>query len=505
MASLKWFPQVAFKDFFYTTAEEILSKRTVFREDVDYFVPHGGRGSAKSYSFMDAIVVEASLRPIRILCAREYQISIEESIKAEIEAAIDARGLNGFFRCLESRIEGLNGSKFIFKGIKNNIKNLKSISDVDILVCEEAENITKNSWDKLLPSIRPRNSFGNRGKRPINIIIFNPDDELDDTYQRFIVNPPPRSVIKLINWRDNKYFPEYLDDMRLHSLKTRPLKDHEHDWEGKPKSSGDDVIIDREWVRAARFASRDKDWVHVGKKRTAYDPAGQGKDSNAAVFGDGNIIKTIDEWVKSKDLRKASERAFNPAAVRDLSEEFIYDTCGGLGDGVSVFVLDAKLKIIKEMQEELKSASKNETDRMEMSVERVKKIKITPFDAGSPVSNPKKKVPGTKKTWGEQYSNAKAQLHAITAQKLYNTYRFIVLKERDIDPNDMMSFDIEDGVMFNKIVVELSTPIWVKSATNSKKKVEDKKAMQKRTGQPSPNVGDSIHMLNIPNKGKRFN
>ena len=500
MANLDWRPQEIFEDFFYTDADEILKRRTVFREDLDYFIPYGGRGSAKSFTIDDALVVEASLRPIRILCAREIQLSIDESIKADIEAAITERELDWFFKITNNSITGLNGSKFIFKGIKNNIKNLKSISDVDILVVEEAENVTKNSWDKLLPSIRPRKPFGNRGKRPICIAIFNPDDELDDTYQRFIVNPPPRSLAKLINWRDNKYFPAHLNDMRLHSLRTRPKRDHEHDWEGKPISASEDVIIDREWVRAARFASRDERWVHCGEKRTGYDPAGQGKDCNASVFANGNIIEHVDEWVKSQDLREASKRSFNPAMSRDRVTRYIYDTCGGLGDGVSVFVDDARDELIEEIKKELKSKvhSAQEISEQNNYIERVANLTIFPFDAGSPVVNPDEKIKGTNKTWGEQYSNAKAQAHAVTAQRMYNTFRFIVLKENDIDPDDMMSIDIEDDYTFNKMVLELSTPLWVKSLTNSKKKVESKEAMFKRTGLKSPGIGDGVHMVNAP-------
>ena len=479
--TLKWFPQAAFAEFFYTDANEIIKRRTVFREDITYFVPHGGRGSAKSFTFMDAIVVEASIRPVRILCTREIQLSIEESVKAEIEAAISDRGLDSFFRILKTEIVGLNGSKFMFKGIKNNIKNLKSISDVDIVLCEEAENIVKNSWEKLLPSIRPRKSFGNRGKRPINIIIFNPDDELDDTYQRFVINPPPRTITKSINWRDNKYFPENLEEMRLHSLKTRPKKDHEHDWEGKPKGAGGDVIIDREWVRAARFASKLVGFSKVGKKVKAYDPAGQGRDSNATVYADGNIIKSVDEWVRSEDLRQASERAFENVA-EDAVDRFVFDTCGGLGDGVEVFISDEIKNIEEERNYKLKTV-------------------VFPFDAGAPVVpiiNGSDLVPGTSKKWSEMYSNAKAQTQAITAQKLYNTFRFVKLGETDIDPGDMLSIDIEDDDVFNTIVRELSAPLWVKSGTNSKKKVEDKKVMKKRTGQESPNIADALHMCYAP-------
>tara|TARA_R110000851_G_scaffold187062_1_gene336539 strand:+ start:553 stop:2064 length:1512 start_codon:yes stop_codon:yes gene_type:complete len=489
-AVLDWMPQEAFSDFFYTTADEIISKRTVFKEELTYFVPYGGRGSGKSFTIIDACVVEAALRCVRILCTREIQLSIDESIKAEIEAAIVDRGLSHFFKITDKQIVGLNGSKFMFKGIKNNIKNIKSISDVDIVLCEESENVSKNSWDKLLPSIRPRKPFGGRGQRPIIIAIFNPDDELDDTYQRFIVNPPPRSSIKLINWRDNKYFPENLEEMRLHSLRTRPTADHEHDWEGKPRSASDDVMIQRDWIRAARFASRKDGFVKAGIKCVAYDPSGQGKDANAVVYADGNVVNMIDEWLKSNDLREASYRAYDYAHELK-ADRFVYDTCGGLGDGVSVFIDDKRQAII--------SAAKDVINHGESSalINAEQQRNIFAFDAGSGVMNSDDEIEGTGKTWGERCSNAKAQAWMVVAQKLYNTYRFVVLGE-EVESSSMISIDIDDDVVFNKLVKELSTGLWVKSLTNSKKKVESKDAMEKRTGQKSPNIGDAFIMCYAP-------
>ncbi|MCK4620928.1 MAG: PBSX family phage terminase large subunit [Desulfuromonadales bacterium] len=474
--NLDWRPQEAFAEYFYTDPAEIIRHKTVFQEGIENFVSYGGRGSAKTWTWVDAVVVEASLRSVRILVTRELQNSIEESIKAEIENTIDERGLGHFFRVLKTEITALNGSKFIFKGLKNNITNLKSIADVDIVLCEEAENITKNSWDKLLPSIRPRS-----GRAPIVIVIFNPELELDDTYQRWVTSPPPETISKLINWRDNKHFPEHLNKQRLHFKKTRPLRDYEHVWEGKPTGPDGEVIIDLEWIKAARFASRHELFKRVGDRVVGYDPAGQGKDSNAVVYVDGNIVKEIDEWVRSDDLRKATQRAFG-MALRNKANCFRFDVCGGLGDGVDVFVADEK--------EEHPSAALH--------------IEVAPFDAGSHVVGADDLIPGTDKTWGDTYTNAKAQAHGIMAQLLYNTYRFIVLGETDMLPEDMLSIDIEDDDQFNKLARELSTPLWVKSNTNSKKKVEAKKDMEKRTGQPSPNTADGLYMIKAPQEAQHI-
>lgn len=476
--TLEFKPQKIFAHAYYTDANEIIENRTLFRHEFDYFVDYGGRGGGKTVDKVESVVLESTIRPVRVLVARELQNSIEESVKAEIEAKIIELDLLDFFVITKTEIKGLNGSKFIFKGIKNNINNLKSIADVDVVLVEEAENVSKNSWDKLLPSIRPKSG------RPIIIIIFNPANELDDTYQRFIVDTPPRTCLTRVNYNHNKYFPEFLEKQRLHAKRVLPKKEYDHIWEGKPKGSEGDVIIDLDWVKAARYASRHPEWEMVLGKRVGYDPAGQGKDCHAVAFIDGNCVKEIDEWPLSPDLREATRRAMG-MAVRNNVDEFYYDECGGFGDGVSVFVSD------------IKEGDDKEFGKIEVNCE------IKPFNAGDAVINSEEKIEGTDKGWGETYTNAKAQVHAITAQKLYNTYRFIVLGERDIIFTEMMSIDIEDDDQFKKLSKEMTSPLWIKSKTNSKKKVESKEDMEKRIGQKSPNMADSIYMTEVPSEIKK--
>lgn len=470
--NLNWAPQEAFVDFFEMDPQKVMTNRSLFNSAYSYFVAYGGRGSGKTFTFSDAVVLEGTLRPIRILITREIQNSIAESIKSEIENVIEARGLSGsFYTIKKDYIVGANGTRFMFKGLKNNITSIKSISDVDVVLCEESENVSKKSWDVFLPSIRPRS-----GRPPIVIVIFNPNDELDDTWTRFMVSPPPRTISRLINWKDNAFFPDYLNELRLECLKTRPRKEYDNIWEGVPVGNYDNCIINRDWIRAARFASRQEGFIKTGKKVVGYDPAGQGRDYHAVVVMDGNVLVSVDEWPLSDDLRKGTRRAMESARTYN-ADKFSYDECGGYGDGVSVFVNDIV----------------NGRDPDAAPVE----IDVSPFNAGAPVVDPDDKIPGTDKTNAETYVNLKAQTHGITAQRLYNTYRFVVLKE-SVDPKDMLSIDIANDEVFTKLVRELSAPLWVRSAVNGKLKVESKDAMEKRTGQVSPNIADALHMTQAP-------
>jgi phage terminase large subunit len=481
MNSLHFTPQKVFAPAYNLITKVIMAERSFFSSDYDYFVDYGGRGGGKTKDKVKAVVLEASIRCVRVLVTREFQESISESIKAEIETCIEELDLGHFFKITEERIVGLNGSRFVFKGLKKNINNIKSIANVDIVIVEEAENVSYNSWDKLLPSIRPTSG------RAIVIVIFNPDSELDATWQTWIVNTPARTLLTNCNYPDNKYFPRFLEAMRLHDEKTLPPKRYKNKWLGIPAGSGGDVIIDQEWLKASRFASNHEEWVKVGPKVVAYDPAGQGKDNHAVTYADGNCVKEVDEWPLSPDLRVATNRALSMARKHEATE-FTYDECGGFGDGVSVFAKD-----------NIEGIS---TDEDGINFEALD-IAITPFNAGDSIEKPEdwddgKKIKGTEKTPYETYCNQKAHAHGVVAQQLYNTYRFIELGERGIDFSDMLSLDIEDDDMWKKIMREMSTALWVKSEANSKKKVESKEAMKKRTGQESPNINDAIVMLRAP-------
>lgn len=481
MSKLVFTPQKVFSQAYNLDPKLIMAERSFFSSKYDYFVDYGGRGGGKTKDKVKSVVLEASIRKVRVLVTREFQESISESIKAEIETCIEELGLGDFFKITEDKIRGLNGSRFVFKGLKKNINNIKSIANVDIVLVEEAENVSENSWDKLLPSIRPVSG------RAIVIVIFNPASELDATWQTWIVNTPLRTLLTECNYPDNKYFPSFLEAQRLHDERVLPPKRYKNKWLGIPAGSDGDIIIDQDWIKAARFASKHEEWVSVGNKVVSYDPAGQGRDSHAVAYLDGNCVKEVDEWPLSPDLRVATNRALSMARKHG-ADEFTYDECGGFGDGVSVFAKD-----------NVEGISIDEDGVNFPAID----IKVTPFNAGDSIPKPEdwdesKKIKGTEKTPYEIYCNQKAHAHGVVAQQLYNTYRFIELGERGIDFNDMLSLDIEDDAMWKKIIREMSTALWVKSETNSKKKVESKEAMKKRTGQESPNLNDAIVMLRAP-------
>jgi phage terminase large subunit len=147
---------------------------------------------------------------------------------------------------LESEIRGKNGSSFSFAGLATNtVESIKSFEGCDIVWVEEAQTVSKKSWDILIPTIRKPDSE--------IWVSFNPALDTDDTYQRFVINPPPECSVVKVNYYDNPWFPEVLENERLHSENTNP--DYKNIWLGECKAAVDGAIYANE-IREAQEGGR---------------------------------------------------------------------------------------------------------------------------------------------------------------------------------------------------------------------------------------------------------
>ena len=211
-----------------------------------YKVAYGGRGSGKSWSMARALLLQASNKPLRILCAREVQRSIKQSVHTLLNDQIQALGLGPLYEVLETEIRSRSGSSFSFTGLATNtVESIKSFEGCDVVWIEEAQTVSKKSWDILIPTIRKPDSE--------IWVSFNPNIDTDDTYQRFVVEPPENAKVVKVNWQDNPWFPEVLETERLHSLKTNP--DYANIWEGDCKAAVDGAIYSNE-IREAQEGNR---------------------------------------------------------------------------------------------------------------------------------------------------------------------------------------------------------------------------------------------------------
>ena len=202
-----------------------------------YKVYYGGRGAGKSHSAAKALLILGAKSQIRVLCAREYQTSIKDSVHKLLCDQIHLMGLEGFYEITQSAIRGKNGTEFAFVGLKNNVANVKSYEGVDYCWVEEAQTVSRHSWNTLIPTIRKEGSE--------IWITFNPELETDETYQRFVVRPPEHAVVQKINWSDNPWFPEVLA-LEKDALKSRDPSAYQTVWEGLCRLTVDGAIFAQE-------------------------------------------------------------------------------------------------------------------------------------------------------------------------------------------------------------------------------------------------------------------
>jgi len=232
--------------------------------------------------------VQASERPLRVLCTREVQRSIKDSVHRLLSDQIAAMGLGSFFEILETEIRGKNGSSFNFSGLSNQTsESIKSFEGVDVCWCEEAQNISKKSWDTLIPTIRKADSE--------IWISFNPGMDTDETYLRFVASPPPDAEVHQINYHDNPWFPDVLEKERLHCKMTN-AEDYKQIWDGKCRTTIDGAIYADEFgeaVRTGRITNVPYDPKLKVLGRGADHRLHRGKPQNIGLVCDGAAKKAV--------------------------------------------------------------------------------------------------------------------------------------------------------------------------------------------------------------------
>lgn len=246
-----------------------------------YKVCLSGRGSGKSVHIAIALLWYASRAKVKILCVREYMNSIAESSKAQIEEMIEKSGTRDHWTITNTEIiHKKTQSRFIFKGVAHNVSSIKSIPDIDILWCEEAETMSRESIDILIPTIRKANSQ----------LWFsgNPKDRTQAISQMFIENePPPNTVLICNDYRDNPFCSEELKSEAEH-LKTTSPEMYNHIWLGEYLDTANLILV-RNCI-LGQAPERKTDRVVVG-----VDIARDGGDRSVICVRKGANIA----WMKS--------------------------------------------------------------------------------------------------------------------------------------------------------------------------------------------------------------
>jgi phage terminase large subunit len=220
-------------------------------EPARFKVLWGGRAGVKSWNFARGLLALARIRKMRIGCARETMKSIEDSVHQLLQDQIAALGMGDFFRAQKKNIRGLNGSTFSYHGLRDkSVHNIKSLESVDILWVEEAQNVSRNSWTTVIPTIRKPGSE--------IWVSFNPELETDETYQRFVVHPPEGAKVLKTGYQDNPFLSDEIrkdmSDMRARDSR-EGTEEFQYVYEGvcKPAVTG---AVYREQLIAAEKEGR---------------------------------------------------------------------------------------------------------------------------------------------------------------------------------------------------------------------------------------------------------
>lgn len=431
------------------------------------YVLYGGRASSKTYHTAAFCVYLAANYRAKFLCVRQYQNRIADSVKTVIEECIYRLGIESEFRITDNEItHKRTGSTFAFLGIQRNLKEIKGIAGIDILWIEEAEDLTEEQWRILEPTIRAEGSK--------IFIVFNPRFSSDFVYKRFVVNPPPDTLSRRINYDENPFLSQTMIDI-IKAAEAEDYDEYEHIYLGVPRNDDESVIIKRSWIEAAIDAHKVLGFEASGARRLGFDVADSGNDLCANVESHGSVALWADEWKGQEDeLLKSCMRTYERARQREAS--IVYDSIGvGASSGAKFAELNA-------------------------AHPKLRKIPYSKFNAGGAIFNPDGSYqPGIKNK--DMFSNIKSQAWWLVADRFRNTYN-AVRKGETFRDDELISI-ASDCPHLDKLIDELSTPKRDYDA-NGRVKVESKKDMAKREV-ASPNLADAFIMCFAPAPNTSFN
>ena len=288
-----------------------------------YFVFEGGRSSGKTTTICQSLVLRGAVQPIRVLCAREFQNSINESVKKSLEDAIKFLNLDGYVITKDS-IEHENGTSFVFKGLHNDPETtVKGLEGIDVCFIDEAQFISKHSLDILLPTIRKENSTV--------IFAMNPLTPKDEVMERFVWNAneqvESRTIHRHVTYRTALKAGLLPEEVLQQVREAKDSPDFAHIWEGKPTEN----ILNR-IMTWQQLTNAETDIVPSGGVTFGVDVARLGTDRTAVAVNQAGTLIDLVSWKHTRltesaqTIRQLADK-YNPTAIN-------IDDCG-VGGGLT--------------------------------------------------------------------------------------------------------------------------------------------------------------------------
>lgn len=302
----------------------------------------GGRGSGKSYGVGDILVAKSIQERLNILCARQIQASISDSVQSLLTERAESLGVANWFKATQAELVNKTGSRFMFKGLKDQTAqtSVKSIFNIHCCWVEEAQSVTQEALDFLTPSVRGKGSelifTYNRlaDNDPVHKLFLSLADsesqkvlETKNGVYRWVEYSGNNMIGVFINHDGNPFFPEELEFDRKHCLEKFP-DDYGHIWLGEPLSKELNTIINRAQIAEA-----------MSRKISGEGQAQVGCD--VARYGDDKTVITTRKGLKVFPQKEYSKLSV-PETARYCMEAASFDKSvlikvddSGVGGGVT--------------------------------------------------------------------------------------------------------------------------------------------------------------------------
>lgn len=428
----------------------------------------GGRGSGKSQSVGDICLMDAQTKGIKTACFREYQARMDDSVYALLVGEIKRLELEGFK--IQSDAIQFNGEDvFKFKGLARNPEGIKSMYGFTRFWVEEAQTISSDSLKALTPTLRTDDSE--------IWMTANPRSIADPFSQRFIkpFEKELRSegyyeddmhMIIWVNYNDNPFFPDVLDQDRAYDKANLPLALYRHIWLGDFYDEVEDTIIPVDWFESAIDAHIKLGWKAEGAIIASHDPSDTGGDSKGYAVRHGNVVLNVTEKVTGESA-DGMDWALD-LALQDRADYFVWD-CDGLGVSLKRQV-DSALEN-KKVDYVMYKGSEAPEDPESAS-----------FEGGAQRS----------KSNRETFANKRAQYWWRLRSRFEATHRAIS-KGQYINPDEMISLSSNIDKL-DQLRSEVCR-IPLKRTNSGKIQIMSKIEMAKKPYEiPSPNMGDALMM-----------
>lgn len=450
-----------------------------YLQPVPYKVAYGGRGSAKTRTFVSILLNNVRFFGWRVACFREVMKSLEDSVYQEFIDEMERTGCRDEFTVIKKTItHKYSQGKLNFEGLFRNTQKLKGFAGYDAFWVEEAENVSSESWQFIIPTLR-------KGGSEL-WVSYNPLDILSATHKLFVTEKELRfpdymngeryCIVKKINYTENPRFPEKLRlDMEL--MKENDYELYLHVYEGEPIGDSDLAVIKPMWIAAAIDAHKKLGIEPTGGWLAGFDVADEGKDKNAFIWRHGFMVLGAEEW-KDDDPNTAARHVFMNSLQMGM-DSVAYDNIG-VGAGAKGAIREERAKILAKPHGN-----------------KVKIPQYRGFTANAAPLNPLGNyMPG--KTNEDMFVNLKAQAWWLTRDRFKNTYD--ALNGKPYDKEKLISID---STLKNcaKLCAELAQPR--RDLQNGKVIIESKKDMKKR-GVMSPNLADAFVMAFAPETGYKI-